>query len=133
LDIDLRELAIKTVQQLELLADQFPSRSPGNKTLRRAAWGLRVGYIFGTGQKAQIVLIEIGQGTRRISDLVRAIGIKRDEVEGVIDNLLMRGYLFERIESPMGRGRPSRCFFLSERGESWFEAYAAKAFLRSKK
>ena len=115
-------MALQSVEELDRLADQFPARSPGQRAIRAAAWKLRISYVYGTKQKNRVILIEIGKGSRTISDLVTSTGMKRSIIKAGVSDLVAKGYLNQRNVRPVGgrAGRPLQSYTLADKGTEWF-------------
>lgn len=111
---DLRELAKRKVADLEEIAADFPEASPGRKAIRRAAYLVRLYYVFGTFQKKRVVETALSLGSITLSDLAAATGIGRRELVDLLAELTEAGIVTETRESMRGFGRPSRCFRLVE-------------------
>ncbi len=119
MDEDLRQLAISANEELQRIAEKFPLISPGRKVLRAATWKLNLHYVWGTFHKEKIILLAIGRGHRRLSDIVTATGISRRETCELLNSLVERGHLIEGREPSAGtKGRPFRVFSLSEEFKS---------------
>lgn len=99
------------------MVEWFPPGSPGRKALIRAARKLRLSYILGEPHKLRMVMNEITAGNRRFTDIHKATGLERPELEDLLRHLVEAGHIAESRETPVsfnGRGRPARIFEISE-------------------
>lgn len=93
------------------MVDWFPPGSPGRKALVRAARQLKLSYILGEPHKLHMVMAEIEAHNSRFTDIHKATGLERAELEHLLQRLIDAGYIAERMKKPQsanGAGRPSR-------------------------
>lgn len=117
---DLRELALLTAFDLEVLARRFPPGEPGREWLRRTAARLKNSYARTRGQQKRLICRAIFEGHRKISDLIDLLGFSRREVTEMLAELAAAGYVTERTVASQSRGRPSQWFELEPKGEELF-------------
>ncbi len=108
---DQRETAATAIGIVRGMVDWFPAGSPGRRVLIRAARQLKLSYILGEPQKLGMVMAEIKAGNRRFTDILKATGLERIEIEHLLDRLVAAKYIRETLEKPLsvsGAGRPVR-------------------------
>ncbi|MFT3745452.1 MAG: hypothetical protein QM785_14315 [Pyrinomonadaceae bacterium] len=116
---DLREIAIESALELERLSARFPANEPGRKWLQSTATRLKNGYARTRKQQKILILQRIGDGCRKVTEIVDELGYTRHEVELLLSQLKADDYVHEHLERQIGqsRGRPFLWYDLTDKGE----------------